>query len=53
MDAMFAARIDHKERAFRKYNRSLEFIWKPSQNSELFTHILPYHYDIPETLKFD
>ena len=50
---MFASRIDHKERLFRKYNRTLEFIWKPSENTELFTHISPYHYSTPIDLKFN
>ena len=47
---MFAARIDHKERLFRRYNKSLEFIWA---NTGVFTIIAPYHYDIPEGLRFD
>jgi len=44
MDALFAARIDYKERNYRKWNHELEFIWKPSEDTEIFTHIMTDHY---------
>ena len=49
-DALFFARVDDDERKWRKENKQLEFIWKTSENSEIFTHIFNKHYSGPDIL---
>ena len=52
MDAMFVARINSEERAWRIDNHELEFIWQPTPDTEIFTHIQQIHYDSPNYFRF-
>jgi hypothetical protein len=49
-DALIFARLDDDERNWRKENKQLEFIWKLSENTEIFTHVLNKHYTGPDIL---
>lgn len=49
-EALFFARVDDDERKWRKDNKQLEFIWKTSEDSELFTHVFGRNYNGPDIL---
>lgn len=53
MDAVFMARIHYKEKEYRVDNKLLEFVWQPTPQTEIFTHVQKLHYDGPGMLKFD
>ena len=46
------ARIAKEERYWRIDNQELEFIWKPTPDTELFCHVERVHYDSPTYLRF-
>lgn len=52
-DSVFGARIDYKERKYRKEMHTREFIWKPSNDTEIFYHAMTGHYSSPRFLKFE
>ena len=52
-EALFMARIGYNEKQARIYNKSLEFVWRPDEESEIFTHVFFDHYDSPSGLNFD
>lgn len=56
-DGFFFARIDHQDRATRIANKTLEFIWKGSDDlgpsADLFTGVLAVHYSPPPGFCWD
>ena len=53
MDAFFGARVHYKERTYRKEKKNLEFVWRPSEETEILTHIMKDHYKWPDDFIFD
>ena len=53
MEANFFARIDDNEKDWRKRNKQLEFMWKPTNETEIFTHVFPGHYSSDEAVAYD
>lgn len=57
-DALFFARIDYQDKEKRKADKSLEFIWKPTDDAlrlddHIFTHVFYEHYSAPPNFDFD
>ena len=52
-DALFFGRIDHQDKDKRMKEQSLEFIWNPSENSSIFTHVLFNLYHSPPAFDKD
>ncbi|KAL8108947.1 alpha-mannosidase At3g26720-like [Apium graveolens] len=56
-DSLYFARIDYQDRAKRKDDKSLEFVWRGSRSlgssSQIFTGIFPRHYDPPDGFTFE
>ena len=57
-DAFFFARIDYQDRAKRLSEKTMEWIWRPMNESlgdkaQIFAHTLYNHYSAPDGFDFD
>jgi lysosomal alpha-mannosidase len=57
-DAVFMARMDRHDKDERIKSKSMEFVWRPSNdtlggNNQLLAHLLIDHYRSPTGLGFD
>ena len=49
-DGLVFSRSDRNEKKFKRKSKELEFIWHPTEATEIFTHIMTYHYQGPNVL---
>nr|XP_043614554.1 alpha-mannosidase At3g26720-like isoform X2 [Erigeron canadensis] len=56
-DSLFFARMDYQDREKRKNEKTLEIVWQGSKSlgssSQIFTGIMPRHYDPPDGFTFE
>lgn len=51
-EAVFFARIHYQDFLQRQANQSLEMIWQPDGQAQIFAHVLSNHYASPPGLDF-